>query len=63
MSERLESLVAQTLRERATTELALGWLRYKALRKLDPRRFEKLWIQSISCDPTTPFDELVDDLL
>lgn len=41
-------------------ELALGYLRYEALRRLTPREFTKLYKRNLA---SNPFDDLVDALV
>ncbi len=52
--------VQQALATRQPAELALGWLRYEALRKLTPRQFGDLYRLNLR---GRAFDELVDDLI
>lgn len=60
MSE-IETLVAQAMTERDPRELALGYLRYEALRKLGTASYAELCRKNIH--EGRRFDDLVDDLL
>jgi transcription elongation factor GreA-like protein len=42
-------------------QLCLGYARYEALRKLNPRQFQELWEKNIRYD--IDFDVLVDELI
>jgi hypothetical protein len=57
----IEILVAQAMTERDPRELAIGYLRYEALRKLGPHRYALLCQRNIH--EGKRFDDLVDELL
>jgi hypothetical protein len=57
----IETLVAQAMTERDQKELALGFLRYEALRKLGPASYAEMCRKNIREDKR--FDDLVDELL
>lgn len=57
----IETLVAQAMTERDPRELALGYLRYEALRKLGPASYAQLCRKNIH--EGHRFDDLVDELL
>ena len=57
----LAGLVSGTVIVRDPHDLALGWLRYKAIRKLNPVQFHELFSQALVRD--VPFDALVDELV
>ena len=57
----IEALVAQAMTERDPKELALGFLRYEALRKLGPASYSELCRRNIEAGYR--FDDLVDELI
>jgi hypothetical protein len=62
MSKRIiEVMVSQTMTERDPRELALGFLRYEALRKLGPHKYAELCRKNIR--EGRRFDDLVDELI
>lgn len=56
----LEQLVSLCVANHTPEELALGWLRYETLRRLNPRQFHDLWRVHLSGQR---FDDLVTDAL
>ena len=44
----------------STRDLAVAYVRYETLRKLNPRQFKELWRTNL--DTGTSFDDLVDRL-
>ena len=54
-------LLKQKYKLRSSFELAEGYLRYEALRKLNVPQFQALFLAHIACDKS--FDELVDELV
>ena len=52
-------LFNKVFNERNPTELAMGWLRYEAIRKLNPRQFDELYRRNIAGEN---FDTMVDQL-
>ena len=57
----IETLVAEAMTERDPKELALGFLRYEALRKLAPYSYLELCRKNIR--EGHRFDDMVDQLL
>jgi hypothetical protein len=57
----IEKLVAATIEQRDLKELALGFLRYEALRKLGPHKYAELCRKNIR--EGQRFDDLVDELI
>lgn len=57
----IETLVAQAISERDPKELALGYLRYEALRKLAPYSYLELCRKNIR--EGHRFDDMVDELI
>jgi hypothetical protein len=57
----LQSAVDTALFEHTAPALALGYLRYEALRKLNPRQYAELWDARLLSDK--PFDHRVDELI
>jgi hypothetical protein len=57
----LEDKVSRVMPFRSKRELAPGWLRYEAVRKLSPRRYAGLCERNIRDD--VAFDDLVDELI
>lgn len=53
--------VEQAISTKSQVELAIGYLRYEAIRKLAPRQFAELWQKCMSSDKS--FDSLVDELI
>jgi hypothetical protein len=56
----IEILVAQAMTERDPRELAIGYLRYEALRKLGPASYAELCRRNYY---GTNFDVMVDELI
>ena len=54
-------MVSQTMTEHDPRELALGYLRYEALRKLGPHKYAELCRKNIR--EGKRFDDLVDELI
>ena len=59
-TEILRARMAEVISERAVEELALGWLRYEALRKLNPRQYSDLSKENLT---GRAFDDLVDEMI
>jgi hypothetical protein len=57
----IEKLVAETMQQRGPKELALGYLRYEALRKLGPHKYAELCRKNIR--EGRRFDDMVDELI
>ena len=57
---KLHHLVGDETRRRTIHELALGFLRYEALRKCNPMTFQDLFLQNLH---GARFDDLVDELI
>ena len=57
----LSRLVCGTVICREPHDLALGWLRYEALRKLNVEQFRDTFVYAMDND--IPFDTLVDGLV
>lgn len=57
----LETLVARAMTERDPRELALGYLRYEALRKLGPSKYSELHRRNIETGHR--FDDMIDRLI
>lgn len=57
----LDDKIDRALFEKDDLELALGYLRFEALRKLNPGQFARLYDSALRRD--IPFDTLVDDLI
>jgi hypothetical protein len=55
----IDDLVRQTIAERTVEELAVGWLRYEAIRKLFPAEFMTLHHRNLKGER---FDDMVDEL-
>ena len=60
MTPTLESLVQTAVRAHTPEELALGWLRYEALRRTTPARFLDLHTMNLA---GRNYDELVTEEL
>ncbi len=60
MNETLEHKVEKVLYTCQSKELALGYLRYEALRKLNPRQFKEIHLRNIKGER---FDDMVDNLI
>ena len=63
----LEDLVRETKGDghcsgRSTDELALGYLRYEALRKLSPRQFDVIHMRNTG-GKYERFDDMIDELV
>ena len=58
--ERISERVVKLVSERALTELSLGFMRYEALRKLNPPKFAELHWRNIKGER---FDDMVDELV
>lgn len=60
MTNDVKNLVRLVISNHTSEELALGYLRYEAIRRLSPRTFGELYKLNLSghC-----FDDLVDDVL
>jgi hypothetical protein len=58
---KIGSLVFKATREITPQELALGWLRYEAIRKLSPFDFEEL--RKDEAKGTALFDDQIDELV
>ncbi|MDO8610708.1 MAG: hypothetical protein Q7R95_09250 [bacterium] len=56
----LDYLIEKVLIDYPESELALGFLRYETLRKLNPRQFSKLNKRNLAGEN---FDQMVDDLI
>jgi len=56
----LEGLVEKSITERDVKELALGFLRYEALRRLNPRQFAELHARNLKGEM---FDDMVTEEL
>jgi len=56
-----QKLLSATRQQRHPLELALGFLRYEALRKLGPRQYTELCRKNIR--EGKRFDDLVDELI
>jgi hypothetical protein len=56
----IEKLVAATMEQRDPKELALGFLRYEALRKLGPASYAELCRRNYY---GKNFDEMIDELI
>lgn len=54
-------MLRQTYNRRSSFELAEGYLRYEALRKLNGSQFRALFLANVA--GTKTFDELVDELV
>lgn len=59
-SQRMNQLIEAQLARSNIQELALGFLRYEALRKLHPSRYEELHKRNVKGER---FDDMVDDLV
>jgi len=57
---RISQLVAQAELEEDEDTLALGFLRYEAIRKLSPRQFAELHARNLK---GVHFDSLIDELV
>ena len=57
----IETLVANRIQQHDPRELALGFLRYEALRKLGPHKYAELCRKNIR--EGRRFDDLVDELI
>ena len=60
MNEKREKLLLQCISERNPVELAIGFLRYEALRKLRSHQFKQLCERNLS---GVFFDDMVDELI
>lgn len=58
---KMAELRRQTYERRSGFDLAEGYLRYEALRKLNVQQFQALFLAHIACDKS--FDELVDEIV
>lgn len=58
---KIGSLVFKAIQEVTPQELALGWLRYEAIRKLSPFDFEEL--RKDEAKGTALFDDQIDELV
>lgn len=58
--EMLEAKCRTVKWERNSEELALGWLRYEAIRKLNPRQFGEIHARNIAGEH---FDTMIDELV
>jgi hypothetical protein len=56
--EELDRLVTSAMKSHNTRQLALGFLRYERLRKMNPMQFAKLHAENIT---GRPFDFIVDE--
>jgi hypothetical protein len=56
--EKLERLVVKAMEDHFDRELALGFVRYERLRKMNPNQFAKLHEENMK---GKPFDHLVDE--
>lgn len=56
----LDAVISQHIRERLPGELALGFARYEALRRLNPRQYRELHDQNMNGEN---FDRIVDALV
>jgi len=56
----LEGLILEIEGRYTPRELALGWLRYEALRKLTPRHYAELCSRNLNGEN---FDQMVTDLI
>jgi hypothetical protein len=57
---RFGELFNKVFNEKSLTEVARGWLRYEAIRKLNPRQFDELYRRNLAGEN---FDAMVDQLL
>ena len=57
----MRTKIYKTIAEKPPEDLARGWLRYEAIRKLNPKQFGELWEKNIRTG--VPFDKEVDQLL
>ena len=56
----LDMLVRSCVAQHSPEELALGWLRYEALRRVDPRTFAEIHRRNLDGDS---FDDIVTESL
>lgn len=56
----LESLICKTISKHAPEELALGFLQYEVLRKLNPRQYTELYKKNLAGEN---FDDMVTKLI
>ena len=57
----LKAALAKAAATIPAEDLALGWLRYETLRKINPREFSALWEKNIRTG--IPFDDLLAEKL
>ena len=57
---KLEHLIALCESDHTSKEMALGWLRYETLRRMNPRQFSELNRLNMA---GKPFDDLVTEAL
>lgn len=57
----LESQVAEANQERTLNETALGFVRYKFVRRLKPSEFNQIWMRSMN--DRKHFDDIIDELI
>ena len=60
MNEDLYPTIRETRETTHVDALALGFLRYEALRKLQPRELLRLWQRNMKGEN---FDQMIDDLI
>ena len=60
MTPKLRDLVDDAVANETPERLALGWVRYEALRRVSPPEFERMWRQSVRTQQG--FDGIVDRL-
>ena len=59
MNEKRAKKLLQCIASNNTVELAIGFIRYEALRKLSPKEYGEICLHNLS---GTLFDDLVDEL-
>lgn len=52
--------LTETFEGKSKTDLALGYLRYEALRKLTPRQFSELYMRNLKGEN---FDQMINELI
>lgn len=57
----LNARIAKVIVSRTCSEVAIGWLRYEAVRNLSVKQYKKLFCQSLAGSKS--FDDLVDELI
>ena len=57
---RLLKMIGRSISERPLIELALGFIRYEALRKLNPSQYRELYERNLTGEN---FDRMVDNLV